>query len=543
MDALKSQLLRIQEQLTGLSASQKMLTASLVAIMVMTIAIWGRFAGTAQMEPILEQSFTPADIGQMKMALGSQGIPLTVTGDRVMVPADRKYEALAVLAFNNQLPSNSYRAWDEMLQQSTLWDSSSKTAALHKHMKERLLSDWMTAHFPNVATATVFINDVNQPRVGGSLQPTASVLIKTRGDDVSAKKLVSAAAAAVASAVSGLLPSKVAVIINGQSHHVPDPNSGFSAEADEKAREWERDRAETLERMFPLGSRIAVAVDVERSRRMEQSESFDKTKSLIVEKDLENKTQDSSQPQTKSADPGTVSNTGLDISNATAQNSTNNTESSRTTMHISPGRTTQQVETPAGKPTISSTAIRIPRSYFIRNMARGDSAAKEPDDSAIQTQFDKEKQGWIKTAQTAIGMNSAENISIDMYYDDGGTMVAGKDDLGTSSVGIGAVVGRHAREIAVSGLAVVSLFMLMTIVKKGTPVPVLAVPESPRETPHLAASEDLAGIAGGNSTALDAVELDESAIKAQQMVEQVATMVKENPDAAANLVKRWLNRS
>ena len=36
---------------------------------------------------------------------------------------------------------------------------------------------------------------------------------------------------------------------------------------------------------------------------------------------------------------------------------------------------------------------------------------------------------------------------------------------------------------------------------------------------------------------------DEDTIKAQQMVEQVSTMVKENPDAAASLVKRWLNRS
>jgi flagellar biosynthesis/type III secretory pathway M-ring protein FliF/YscJ len=39
------------------------------------------------------------------------------------------------------------------------------------------------------------------------------------------------------------------------------------------------------------------------------------------------------------------------------------------------------------------------------------------------------------------------------------------------------------------------------------------------------------------------MEMDEDAVKAQQMVEQVKTMVKENPDAAANLVKRWLNHA
>ena len=51
MDLLKKQLEKIQQQLTGLSASQKMLTASLVAIMVMTFVFWGRYASNSEMEP------------------------------------------------------------------------------------------------------------------------------------------------------------------------------------------------------------------------------------------------------------------------------------------------------------------------------------------------------------------------------------------------------------------------------------------------------------------------------------------------------------
>jgi flagellar biosynthesis/type III secretory pathway M-ring protein FliF/YscJ len=36
------------------------------------------------------------------------------------------------------------------------------------------------------------------------------------------------------------------------------------------------------------------------------------------------------------------------------------------------------------------------------------------------------------------------------------------------------------------------------------------------------------------------MELDEDAIRAQQMLEQVSSMVRK-PDGAASLVKRWLN--
>jgi flagellar biosynthesis/type III secretory pathway M-ring protein FliF/YscJ len=63
------------------------------------------------------------------------------------------------------------------------------------------------------------------------------------------------------------------------------------------------------------------------------------------------------------------------------------------------------------------------------------------------------------------------------------------------------------------------------------------------EKPQLSTAEDIAGDVSEGSSTLDGMELDEDSVKAQQMVEQVSTMVKENPDGAANLVKRWLNRN
>ena len=36
-------------------------------------------------------------------------------------------------------------------------------------------------------------------------------------------------------------------------------------------------------------------------------------------------------------------------------------------------------------------------------------------------------------------------------------------------------------------------------------------------------------------------EVDEGEVETEQRVEQVASMVKENPDAAANLVRRWMS--
>jgi flagellar biosynthesis/type III secretory pathway M-ring protein FliF/YscJ len=45
------------------------------------------------------------------------------------------------------------------------------------------------------------------------------------------------------------------------------------------------------------------------------------------------------------------------------------------------------------------------------------------------------------------------------------------------------------------------------------------------------------------NSALDGVEMDDDAIRTQQVLDQVSNMVKENPDGAAALVKRWLSRA
>ena len=55
--------------------------------------------------------------------------------------------------------------------------------------------------------------------------------------------------------------------------------------------------------------------------------------------------------------------------------------------------------------------------------------------------------------------------------------------------------------------------------------------------------DEVAGEVRESGPLLDGMELDEDSVKAQQMLSQVANLVEENPDAAATLVKRWLNRS
>ena len=64
MEFLKSQLARVQEQFSHLTASQKMLAAALVVITVMTLYWWTTFAGKAEMEVLFDQPMSSDQIAQ-----------------------------------------------------------------------------------------------------------------------------------------------------------------------------------------------------------------------------------------------------------------------------------------------------------------------------------------------------------------------------------------------------------------------------------------------------------------------------------------------
>ena len=119
---------------------------------------------------------------------------------------------------------------------------------------------------------------------------------------------------------------------------------------------------------------------------------------------------------------------------------------------------------------------------------------------------------------------------------------------GLATLPVGTSFG--AKEIAIGALAVISLFMVSMMVKKSAPPPVVAMAgasssaadEEPIGRAMMMVNE-LAGEVGEANLTLTGQELSDDAIEAKQVIEQVGTMVKENPDAAANLIKRWLNHA
>jgi flagellar biosynthesis/type III secretory pathway M-ring protein FliF/YscJ len=489
----------------------------------------------------------------MQTALAAHGIEAKILNDRLMVPVERHLEAVASLTYDDALPDKGANVWDEMFKQMSPWDPASKTDSIRNHGTELLLQQ-VIGRFPDVAKATVVINPKAERRIGGSVEPGASVALFTRSHDGSkVKRLRDAAAAMVSSAVSGLSRKNVTVVIDGILQRTQDSADAIGGELYDQIRMLREENEERIIRLLAPGTRVAVNVELETTSTQEHRETYDPTKTFSKEKSIENQTDETSQPSQQNAEPGALTNTSLVLNGPAPQagGATSNSEKSKTDMVTFASKSDMTIISPAGKPTVVSAAVSLPRSVYVNRFKNQNPAAKDADEKAVQTLFELEKPSIRDTVVKALNLKSEQDLALTIYDDSAQPMLTGVGagggggvETGTGGSALGAMVGTHAKEIVVGLLAAISLFMVSTIVRKGAPAPVIAAEAAPRETPRLGTTEDVAGIAGGDAnTTLDAVEMDEGTIKAQQMVEQVATMVEENPDAAANLVKRWLNRS
>jgi flagellar biosynthesis/type III secretory pathway M-ring protein FliF/YscJ len=545
MDFIRAQFNRIQQQLSGLTASQKMLTAALVAIMVMTLFWWARYAGTPEMEPVLDQSFSGDDISRITAHIRAKGIDYTVVGDKVLVPTDRKFEVLADLGYAQLLPRDTKTGFDEIVKQMSPWDSTHKQQVMWNRATEMTLAQVIRS-FPGVTNAVVVIDPTNQRMVGDSVRPSASVIITTRGGAKSVKQLVDSARDVVAGAVAAASRQNISVIVDGVTHRPRDPDnaedmSGGDNGMIERMQQWERHYADNISTVLSYipGLMVGVSVELNTKSSVLDKQTYDPT---VVSKPLEEQqeTEETTAAPAPAGEPGVGANIAVSVAGAGSAPSgegSSNTEKTTRKFQLFPNLTRESIKSPAGSGTIVAIAVRVPESYFVEIFKRRNPNVKDPDRAALEPLIAAELPKIRTAVKGCTSLKDDTAITVETYPD---VVQATVEAAPASATSVSVLLGGHGKEIAVGALAVVSLFMVSMMVRKNAPAPVIAEPEP--LPPQLQGGEPLVGEAAEGNPAMDAMELDDDAVKAKQMLDQVSTLVNENPDAAATLVKRWLNR-
>jgi flagellar biosynthesis/type III secretory pathway M-ring protein FliF/YscJ len=549
MELIKAQLARITQQLSVLTASQKMLAGALAVIMVMTLLYSARFAGTAEMEPLLDQSFSQQDIAKITAELDSRGNQYSVAGHQNSNPADRKWQVMAILGYEQMLPSSTAQGFDQIVKQMSPWDSAALTEAKLNEFKAASLSQ-VIRRFPGVRDAAVMIDPNSQRRIGDSFSASAMVYITMKQVGAKpGKQLVEAAAAVVSGSHAGMTPSNVTVVVDGVPQRVLDPNSDMALGGDEsleiiQAHERWLSQKIADQLAFIKDAKISVTVELNTESKTTHTQMYEKKNSFTLPQETTSHSEESSTPGSTVSEPGAVPNTGMALATAGAGGATSSTLEETVRNTAFPAVIETQVRTPAGKATVVGATVRVPQSYFAAIWMRKNPDGKQPTDEILRTMAEAELPKIREDVLKCTGLTDPNSVNVDTYSDAIPTLALASDQTATaSSSSLPFGIGNYGKEIAIGLLAVVSLFMVSTMVKKGAPAPV-AINLADLEPPQpVQPDEIIAGEVGAGQQMLDGMELDDDSVRAQQMIEQVSTMVKENPDGAASLVKRWLNRA
>ncbi|MGA2498507.1 MAG: flagellar M-ring protein FliF C-terminal domain-containing protein [Tepidisphaeraceae bacterium] len=551
MDFIRNQINRIQQQLAGLTPSQKMLAGALVVIMVATIYWSARYAGQTEMKALFDQVMPAEDIAAMTTALRVAGVQSTVTGGKIFVGAEDEIKAWSVLSYGQMLPRDTRNSFEDLLQKTSPFDPPSRTdGIMNEHRQNRLAT--MIRQYPGVASAMVLI-DAKHERGPNGVDPKATVSMTLKRGETPTQQLVAAAADLVSGAVASLQRGKVTVIINGVSYPVRnhDEANGLAGSDEylanvQKAEAYYHDK---LAKHFNFieGAFFSVSV-TPNNKRVKTTEHKIDPKSVLQKPVSENtNTEESRSTARGGGEPGAVSNAPLTAGGAAEtsapEGSNTTTENNKTEYMVDHGHSDIETVSPGGDLAVTAAAIHVPRSYYVRAFQRKTNTDKEPDATALETFTKDELRSLTKGARSCLGLATDDGVAADVFWDlmpVAGSPAASPAAVATSSIAL--ALTDHAKEVALGVLALISLFMVSNIVKKNAPVPVAAV-RAPAPAPReLNPREEAVGEASEGVTALEGVELNDEEALGHQMQKQVADMVATDPDAAATLVKRWLNR-
>ena len=551
MDFIRNQINRIQQQLAGLTPSQKMLAGALVVIMAATVYWSAHYAGQTEMKALFDQVMPTEDIAAMTTALRVAGIQTTVTGGKIFVSTEDEIKAWSVLSYGQMLPRDTRNSFEDLLKSTSPFDPPSRTKEImNEHRQNRLSA--MIRQYPGVAGAMVMI-DPTRERGPNGVEPKATVSMTLKRGESPTQQLVAASADLVSGAVANLQRGKVTVIMNGVSYpvHNRDEANGLAGSDEylanvQKAEAYYHDK---LAKHFNFieGAFFSVSV-TPNNKRVETTTHTVDVKNVLQKPVSENTNNEESRSTSHGGgEPGAVSNAPLTAGGAgetaAPEGSNSTTENNKTEYMVDHGRTDTKTLNPGGDLVVTAAAIHVPRSYYVRAFQRKTNTDKEPDATALDTFTKEELRSLTKGARGCLGLAGDEGIAADVFWDL--MPVAGSPAVATAAAATSSItlaVTDHAKEVALGVLALISLFMVSNIVKKNAPVPVAAVKAPVAVAKDLMTHEEAVGEASEGVTALEGVELNDEEAHGHQMQKQVADMVATDPDAAATLVKRWLNR-
>lgn len=555
MGQLRQVLNTIQAQMTRLTASQKLLMASLAVVMLMTLFLVSQYAGGAQMVELLPGA-TPEQEQQAIELLQVNNIKHTTRDGRLYVPVTSKHFALAQLSQGNALPADSSLLFSNLVEKQSWAMSAQQRRQLGRLALQNELA-LTISQFEGIRSAKVLI-DVPEPIGLGATarRPTASATVFTADGRPLTQRTVDSVAALVSGARSGLSMSDVRVIdgSNNTQRRPTSDDDAFASTNFEHTRKVEKVlRAKLLDMLVYIDG-VIVAVNAQVDTRRISTESRKILPNGAGSQTFttsESSSEDTQTASSRAGEPGVRSNTGLDINRSRGGGTTSKRTQDESTLRPEIGYENQRIVDSRGITTKLNATINIPHSYFVARYQGLNGADTQPSEEDLKPIIDLE----IERIRTDI------EPQVDTSDLDGGapgtvivSMIPDWSPMGgvSQAAGIGGMampggsltIPSIVRTVGMGGLALLSLGLMARSLKKVNKSIDLPSPQeltgAPAPIINLNPEPDMVGEAGEAHAALAGLELSDEDIDKRQMLEQVTHLIEAKPDEAVSLLNKWI---
>ncbi len=581
MEQLRRILATIAKQLGQMNATQKLLVGSLVVIIFMAMFVVSQYSGASQMTDLMPGA-PAAEQERAKKILGEKGMTFSERGGAVVVPVGTKGLALATVMQSGGAPADTALLFRNIIQNQSWQMSRQQNEQLYNLALQNELSA-VISNFTGIERATIIIDVPDRTGLGKAvLLPTASAMVFTKPGVALSQESVDGIAQLIAGSKAGMRVEDVRVIdgAHGGRQRKPtgDGDSAPSLYLDQAAKVETMMQAKLAEQFSYIpGSIITVTakVDVTRQKATTTShlEKGAGTVALVRKTNEKSNTSNQSAPGTE---PGLGSNVTADITKTGGRpgSSMNETNEEREMDNHVGTRVEEQFD-PKGMPTMLAVSMNVPRSYVVgllrqsapaASAAPGAAGAAEPSEADIVKKFNDEVRPAIQsmilphvlamsadvhTASDAASLAKvlAGNIAVSLIpLDMAGAGVSGMPGAaGGATSGFGGsgsilALGGGIVDKAILGVLAVAAvgMMLMMVRKAGQKTEMPTAEELVGLPPTLETKTDMIGEADESDTPLAGIEVNETEVAANKMLEQVGELVKKSPEDAAKLLNRWV---
>ncbi|MFZ4573325.1 MAG: flagellar M-ring protein FliF C-terminal domain-containing protein [Phycisphaerales bacterium] len=574
MEQLRRVFATIAKHLSGLNPTQKLLIGSLAVILVMTLFLVSQYAAApTRVAPI--PNLAPAELDRAASRLRLAGVTSYLEGGKLLVGAQDELQARAALLEDGFVgPGDKALLFENVLQRQSWTNSRQQNDKLYQVALQNELSRCL-AVLENVKSAQVMMD---LPQAAGfgprAKAPTAAVTIRTRDGSPLGQGMVNAVAGIVAGSVSGLEVANIRVIdaAHGRQLRPTSDDDQLPTTYLEHASRVEtsvRDKFHELLSYIP-GVVVAVTaqVDVTRSKSEVIAYSPEKQGTISLEKE-KTKTTTTTTETSSAGTPGPTANQTADITTQSGGTGSNqNSEESKVQNEVHVGQKTETVVDPKGYPTLVAVSVNVPRGYVASLVKPAAGAAPPagapaagPTDAEVDQKFvasikpmiveslvPQLRALMVQSGQTvtaaAVKALAEEMISVSMIPAEmpiaatGGGLTGGNGGGGGGMLALG---GGMMDKLVLGVLGVAAMGMMIMMVKKaGRKSEMPTAEELVGLPPALETTSDVIGEADAAQEALSGIEVDDSEMQSQQMLEQIGSLIKDNPGVAARLLNRWI---